>query len=376
MKHKISKLKTLLCGLMGAVVVAASVVIPTVPAHAESLSAGKYSVTVTSTYQNPDTGTIDDVGQNPAIGQTMVQAQVQTVGYVEIMEDGTIYLNTRWNQADSNIYAGFKTSSDNSKTWVDRQFEVTNQMDAGSYEFGGNTFEATVTDYRIQLGSINDTIRCTNYVEAMARECTWFCYISAISDFDESSWTNVQAPSISTDTMNQVADTYAAQKSTNGGSSSQSGSSQSATSGQTSGSTSAANTADAAASGTSVDGLKDRTVAEAKTADELLDGASGVLDADDADTEAASAKAADKSGDTETVAADTGKIVVAAIIGVVAGAAVVALIAYFMAKKRKNYQDLFADVDDTDGQKLEDEKQTGRKRPGKKADEKDSKHEK
>lgn len=337
---------------MSTAAVAAAAVVPAVPAYADNLTPGKYSVTVTSTYQNPDTGLIDDVGQNPAIGNTMVQAQVQTVGYVEIMEDGTIYLNTRWNQADANIYANFETSSDNSQSWTNREFEVTNQMEAGTYEFAGNTFEATVTDYRLQLGSLNDTIRCKNYVEAMARECIWFCYISSISDFDESAWTNVQAPSISADTMNEVANTYAAQQSGSGStSSSASGSSSTASSGST-GTVTGNSSTSTITSNTTVDGLKDRTVAEAKTADELLEEADGINDAEtssDGDAATAAVAALNGDSDTESVSADTSKIVIAAILGVVVGAAVVGIAAYMMARKKRSYQDLFADVDDGRG---------------------------
>lgn len=175
-------MKKMSCILGAFVLVLAAVcAFPTVQAHAEEIYPGEYSVTVVPTYQNPDTGVIDDVGQNPGIGNMMVKAQVQSVGYVEIEDDGTIWLNTRWNQADANIYAKFETSSDGSQTWTQRDFQVTNQAAVGNYEFAGNTFSATVTDYRFQLGSLNDTIRCTNYVEAMDRECVWFCYITDLT---------------------------------------------------------------------------------------------------------------------------------------------------------------------------------------------------
>lgn len=348
------KFKRMFCGLLGAVVAAAAVaIVPTVPVQADEIEPGVYSVTVVPTYQNPDTGLIDDVGQNPAIGNTMVQAQVQSVGYVEIYEDGTIYLNTRWNQADANIYAGFETSSDGSQTWTSRSFEVTSQIEAGTYEFAGNTFEATVTDYRIQLDTLNDTIRCTNYVEAMARECIWFCYISEIYDFDESSWTNVQAPSISADTMNSVADTYAAQQEESGEDESDEGTSSGGTAsagGSTSTKTSTKKSTTETSSSSEdkkVDGLKDRTVASAKTADELLEESEGIADAQTDSGDAAKAAVEALNGsDTETVSADTGKLIVAVIIGAAAGAAIVGIAAYMMAKKRKNYKDLFADVDD------------------------------
>ena len=102
-------MKKLICGILcGAALLAAA---PAAEVRAEEIYPGYYSVTVVPTYQNPDTGAIDDVGQNPGIGTAMVQAQVQSVGYVEICDDGSIYLNTRWNQADSNIYAGFETSA-------------------------------------------------------------------------------------------------------------------------------------------------------------------------------------------------------------------------------------------------------------------------
>ena len=150
-------MKKLICGILcGAALLAAA---PAAEVRAEEIYPGYYSVTVVPTYQNPDTGAIDDVGQNPGIGTAMVQAQVQSVGYVEICDDGSIYLNTRWNQADSNIYAGFETSPDYSQSWVTRDFEVTNQVQAGTYEFSGNTFAATITDYRLQLDTLNDTIR-------------------------------------------------------------------------------------------------------------------------------------------------------------------------------------------------------------------------
>ena len=196
--------RALACILGAAVIMTAAV--PAIPTHAQDIYPGFYSVTVVPTYQNPDTGEIDDVGQNPGIGNMMVQAQVQSVGYVEIEEDGTIWLNTRWNQADSEIYAKFETSSDGSKTWKQRNYEVTNQFAAGDYEFMGNTFAATVTDYRFQLDSLNDTIRCTNYVEAMARDCVWFCYITDIKEGVGDEWSVVEPPDMAdyTESISQL----------------------------------------------------------------------------------------------------------------------------------------------------------------------------
>lgn len=177
--------------MIGAAVLAAAILI--MPVKAADLEPGCYSVTVVPTYQNPDTGEMEDLGQNPEVGQMMVEAQVQSQGVVEIHEDGTIYLTTRWNLAEPTIYAGFKTSSDGSQHFVTRNFEVTKQENIGNYDFAGENFDAVATDFRFALGSLNDTIRCSNYVEAMGRECVWYCYLTDLREGVEGSW-NVTEP--------------------------------------------------------------------------------------------------------------------------------------------------------------------------------------
>ena len=331
---------------MMAVMAAAALIltmIPASPVHAAEIYPGFYSVTVVPTYQNPDTGAIDDVGQNPGIGNMMVQAQVQPVGYVEITEDGTIWLNTRWNQADAAIYAGFETSSDGSQTWTPREFEVTNQMVAGNYEFMGNTFDATVTDYRFQLDSLNDTIRCTNYVEAMDRECIWFCYITDLREGVGDEWSVVQPPNMTdyTDSLSQAESAPAVQSSApsvSGGS------------------------APSVSSGTSADKkgpeIKERKVAEAQvntggtsagqiTSGEGLDDSTGIVGLG-TETGENESKKEDKPAENATGKFGTAQMVFSFIGGFVVGGIVVGAIICLSNKKKKQYTDLFEDVDDED----------------------------
>lgn len=348
-----NKMKKMSCILGAFVLVLAAVcAFPTVQAHAEEIYPGEYSVTVVPTYQNPDTGVIDDVGQNPGIGNMMVKAQVQSVGYVEIEDDGTIWLNTRWNQADANIYAKFETSSDGSQTWTQRDFQVTNQAAVGNYEFAGNTFSATVTDYRFQLGSLNDTIRCTNYVEAMDRECVWFCYITDLTSGVGESWTTITPPNMSdyTNALSPSSDGSVSGEigSTNGSSSS---SSSSSTSTKTPTVASGTTGTDANAATGVTDGIKDRTVADAKTADtsgtsitssgEGLSGSTGIVGMNDTDSDTKDSGSTTSSGITNTTA-----VVLAAILGAVAGAVVIFLVLHCIGKKKRQYVDLFADVDE------------------------------
>lgn len=348
-------MKKMSCILGAFVLVLAAVcAFPTVQAHAEEIYPGEYSVTVVPTYQNPDTGVIDDVGQNPGIGNMMVKAQVQSVGYVEIEDDGTIWLNTRWNQADANIYAKFETSSDGSQTWTQRDFQVTNQAAVGNYEFAGNTFSATVTDYRFQLGSLNDTIRCTNYVEAMDRECVWFCYITDLTSGVGESWTTITPPNMSdyTNTLSSSSDgSVSGEIGATDGSSSSSSSASSSTSTKTPTVASGTTGTDANAATGVTDGIKDRTVADAKTADtsgtsitssgEGLSGSTGIVGMNDTDSDTKDSGSTTSSGITNTTA-----VVLAAILGAVAGAVVIFLVLHCIGKKKRQYVDLFADVDE------------------------------
>lgn len=350
-----NKMKKMSCILGAFVLVLAAVcAFPTVQAHAEEIYPGEYSVTVVPTYQNPDTGVIDDVGQNPGIGNMMVKAQVQSVGYVEIEDDGTIWLNTRWNQADANIYAKFETSSDGSQTWTQRDFQVTNQAAVGNYEFAGNTFSATVTDYRFQLGSLNDTIRCTNYVEAMDRECVWFCYITDLTSGIGESWTTITPPNMSdyTNTLSSSSDgSVSGEIGATDGSSSSSSSASSSTSTKTPTVASGTTGTDANAATGVTDGIKDRTVADAKTADtsgtsitssgEGLSGSTGIVGMNDTDSDTKDSGSTTSSGITNTTA-----VVLAAILGAVAGAVVIFLVLHCIGKKKRQYVDLFADVDE------------------------------
>lgn len=368
---------------------------PSVTAHADTVSPGNYTVTVVPTYQNPDTGEIWDSGQNPGIGQMMVEAQMQTVGYVEIYDDGTIYLNVRLNLADPNIYATFSTSSDYSATWTDRSFEVTNQADVGSYEFMNQNFEATVTDFRFQIGTLNDTVHCTNYVEAMGRQVDWFCYITNLTAGVDSSWTTVQAPNMTqyTDSISEMeselsgntgdndsgntgtagtentaeaddseSGTGAGRVQVSGGTSGGSGTG-AGSSGNTE-SVSSVSSSSSSGSGSKVDGIKDRKVADAKvnsSSDDAeiktgkgLDDSTGIVGLDSSGTsEYATPLEAEEDSSAK---ADTGShTVLWLILGIVIGAAAACAIALAVVKKMGGSRKKYPDLDDEDGYGTESE---------------------
>ncbi len=358
MKSRFNSIKKFFICLAGAFALAAAG-LPSMAAQAEEIEVypGYYSVTVVATYQNPVTGEVEDIGQNPGIGQMMVQAQVQSVGYVEIEDDGTIWLNTRWNQADANIYAGFWTSTSGTGDWIARDYEVTAQFEVGDYEYMDNVFSATVTDYRFQLSTLDDVVRCSNYVEAMGRECVWFCYIADLSEGVGDEWTSVQAPNM-TDFTDSISQANGTTSDNNSGSTNTSGTGASGTgnaptasySGGNSGGGTSSDTKETAESETKETTAKktptisERTVETAKkaSADDLLDGASGISGAE-LETESS------QSNETSLVF----PVVLAGLGGGVIGAVIVGLIVGASCRKKKNYKDLFEDVNEDDD---EDEK--------------------
>ena len=340
MKGRLRKLKTLLCCLTGALAVAAASV-PAVTSHAEEIYPGVYTVQVIPTYQNPVTGVVEDVGQNPGLGQMMVEAQVQSVGCVEIEDDGTIWLNMRWNLESSNIYAGFATSP-SGEGFQAVDYQVTNQVEAGDYEFMGQTFAATVTDFRFQLQTLDDIVRCSNYVDAMGREVVFFCYLQNLQEGVSSSWSTIQVPSMSeySERVNAISEEAAAAT-------------------EAPAATEAAQ-AETTAAATEAAGptIASRTVAEVqketkesgetaqeignKSADELLDGAKGI---DGAEEETKAVTTASSGG------VSTGTVVLAVVIGVLVGGAAVAGVLCGISRKKKKQEDLFSDVDEKDERK-------------------------
>lgn len=357
MKSGLKNIKRFFFCLAGAFALAAAGM-PSMTAQAEEIIVypGYYSVTVVPTYQNPVTGEIEDIGQNPGIGQMMVQAQVQSVGYVEIEDDGTIWLNTRWNQADANIYAGFWTSTSGSGDWIARDYEVTSQFEVGDYEYMDNVFSATVTDYRFQLSTLDDVVRCSNYVEAMGRECVWYCYITDLSEGVGDEWTSVQAPDMTdyTNSISQIDGNQSGTDNTSGGNNSSAPSvtysggrtAAAASSGSSSAPAETAESETKESSETKETGktpeISDNKKETAKTAsaDDLLDDASGISGADLKTPET-------DSGSSSVVF----PVVLAGLGGGVIGAVIVGLVMGTSFKKKKDYKDLFEDVnedDDTD----------------------------
>lgn len=115
----------------------------------------------TGYYTHPISGVIEDPGNNPGIGQGMVENVVGPQVLVETLDDGRIFVTVRYSLAE---YLSNET------------FAVQNRGEADFYTTGyditGSTAETR--DYRIQVPSKDAIVRATFFVGPMGREVIFY----------------------------------------------------------------------------------------------------------------------------------------------------------------------------------------------------------
>ena len=61
-----------------------------------AIDAGTYTVTVIPKYRDPETGVIEDPGNNEAVGQGMCERMCGSTGLLEVEASGDMYLTVRY----------------------------------------------------------------------------------------------------------------------------------------------------------------------------------------------------------------------------------------------------------------------------------------
>lgn len=294
-----------------------------------SKAADVYTVEVVPCYQHPVTGVEEDTGHNPGLGQAMCEAQVQTQGLVEIEDDGSIWLTARWNMVDTQTNVSFNIQTWGDSGWTPVDYEIVRQVQD----------EYVVTDFRIQLNSLDDIVRATNYVEPMGREVIFYYYLQNLTEGAGDFETNVQSANV--DTLVASMQEAEAEESAEAGTSGGTTSSGSSSSGNT---TTTTKKATGSTSGT--DTTKSISKKEAKktsSADELLDSATGI----DGEESAAKTTQTDNSGSEK----GTNAIVLAAATaggaagGALLGGGIVAAVAASWFRKRQERDNVYAEID-------------------------------
>lgn len=294
-----------------------------------------YTVEVVPCYQHPVTGEEEDTGHNPGIGQAMVEAQVQSVGLVEIDDDGQIWLTSRWNMVDTQTNVSFCIQTWGDSEWEPVGYEVVQQIQD----------EYVVTDFRIPLNTLDDVVRATNYVEPMGREVIFYYFLQNLSEGAGDFQTNIQTANIDTlvESMQQAEQEAGEEEGTeeeSAGTTDQGTTNQGTTTTTASAATktTAATTASKSSSSTAASSDKDQTTrsisaktAKTSSADDLLASASGIDGEDDAGTE--TVQTAGQTNPALLAAATAGGAAGGAIIG---GGIIAVIVLHVWKKKQES----------------------------------------
>jgi hypothetical protein len=135
------------------------------PQAAETVpqAAGTYIVTATPTYAHPLTGTIEDKGQNAAIGQGMTESLLDTTALLEAYENGESYVTIRCNLMD-NV----------SRVQLAYQLDGDSEFVAASHRVMQTSEDGTSADLRFALPSSAALVKASMFVTPMGRDIVFF----------------------------------------------------------------------------------------------------------------------------------------------------------------------------------------------------------
>lgn len=130
-----------------------------------------YTCKISSSYEHPVTGAIEDSGgsSSKATGQGMAESAVFTKGILEKTESGVSYLTFRMSLMDYTSKHSFSVQKVGDSKWT----TAADAKTATGINDNGKT-----TDYRIKVPSENSVIRCSMYVEPMGRNVIFYFYPS------------------------------------------------------------------------------------------------------------------------------------------------------------------------------------------------------
>lgn len=144
--------------------------------RALALDAGEYLVTVTPSYTDPDSGKIEDPGNNAAIGQGMTERLCGSTGLLEVDRNGNMWLTVRYylSQFVSNV--SFEERSGGSYLSRSHAAMQTKAPVAGATDI---TEKYGFTDYRFPIASMDSVFRGKAYIEPMGRDVVYFLTVSS-----------------------------------------------------------------------------------------------------------------------------------------------------------------------------------------------------
>ncbi len=118
------------------------------------------TATVHAHYQHPVSGVIEDAGNNPGIGQGMVENVAHNMALFEEV-DGKIYVCTRFNLANYISNVNFAVQADGSADFYAADYQVVQSTEDTS-------------DFRFIVPSKEAIVRASCYIEPMQRDVVFY----------------------------------------------------------------------------------------------------------------------------------------------------------------------------------------------------------
>ncbi|MDO4266355.1 MAG: heme-binding Shp domain-containing protein [Eubacteriales bacterium] len=143
----------------------------TMAATALAADAGTYTVTVKPSYTDPETGRVEDPGNNEAIGQGMTEKLCGPTGLLEVGADGSMYLTVRYYLSQFVTDVSFEERNGGSYTSLSFQAMQTKAPVEGSTNIDE---KYGYTDYRMKIQNTASVFRGKAYIEPMGRSVVYF----------------------------------------------------------------------------------------------------------------------------------------------------------------------------------------------------------
>ena len=136
-----------------------------------ALPKGNYLVTVSPSYRDPESGEIEDPGNNEAIGQGMTEKLCGRSGLLEVGEGGEMYLTVRYYLSQFVRDVSFEERSGVSFSPLSFQ-----EMQTRAPREGADNIDEKYgyTDYRMKVKSMDSVFRGKAYIEPMGRNVVYF----------------------------------------------------------------------------------------------------------------------------------------------------------------------------------------------------------
>ncbi len=132
---------------------------------------GTYLVTITPSYKDPETGKIEDPGNNEAIGQGMTERMCGSTALLEVDGSGTMYLTVRYYLSRFIRDVTFEEREGDSYTELPYQEVQSKTAEEGASDLGD---KYGYTDYRMKITSLDSVYRGKAFIKPAERNVVFF----------------------------------------------------------------------------------------------------------------------------------------------------------------------------------------------------------